>query len=63
MNKIIKQYNFQSVFNQELFSNRDVIMDAFTNSCIIESSTVTATVYSVAPTNARTQFPSAKRHL
>ena len=58
-------YNFRSVYNQQLFANRDVIMVAFTNSCIIERSTVTttATVYSVAPTNARTYSPSAKRHL
>ena len=41
MNKIIKQYNFRSVFNQHLFVNCDVIMGAFTNSCIIGRSAVT----------------------
>ena len=57
-------YNFRSVFNQQLFANRDVIMVALTYSCIMERSTVitTTTVYSVAPTNARTYSPSAKRH-
>ena len=46
MNKIIKLYNFRSVFNQQLFVNCDIIMGAFTNvykSCITERSTVTMT--------------------
>ena len=36
-------YNFRSVFNQQLFANRDVIMVACTNNCVIESSNVTTT--------------------
>ena len=50
MNKIIKQYNFRSVFNQQLFVNCDIIMGAFTNSCITERSTVTMTARSNSST-------------